>query len=178
MARRQTVVVFLSAPPEVAREELHTILAEHEDSKITVYLRETHRHHYEDLIAECFVQVDKPTNDRRSFIQELRGVWYDEAIVLDYGHWSFFPARCLFFLVRAEKKTVRTERGPFRFSFMSPIVLLHHWLYRRKNRTGSVAGIPPGTPFPFVVALYRKTIGSVIGLTMTTAEYGWRRVTR
>jgi hypothetical protein len=133
---------------------------------------------YTDLLEHCFVYSDKPSRDKRRFIRELRGPYYNEAIVLDFGHWSFFPARCLFFLSRAQTKTVRSERGSFPFSWRAPLTLLRQWLYRRKHRSGSIAGLPAGTPAPFLVAAYRKTVGLLIGSLMTVLEYAWRRLAR
>jgi hypothetical protein len=172
------LLVFLSAPPEIARVEFEAIRREHPESKLTVYVRQSHRDQYEDLLADCFVQSDKPAGSKRAFVRELRGRWFDEAIVLDFGQWSFSPARCLFFLARAQRKTVRTERGVFEFSLWQPLTLLSHLLHRTKNRTGSVAGLPHGVPFPFVFALYRNTIGLWLGVVWCGIEYGWRRMTR
>ena len=130
------------------------------------------------LLAGCFVHSDKPSGSKRMFIRELRAHFYDEVIVLDFGQWSFYPSRCLFFFARAKLKTVRTERGTFEFSMFKPFTLLGHLLHRSKHRTGSVAGMPPGLPFPFVFATYRKTVGLAIGIARTIMEYGWRRMTR
>ena len=177
-SRDQQVVVFLSAPPEQARGELEAIVRDHAESRVTVYVRDSHRHEYEDLLAECFVHSDKPKGSKRAFIRELRGHLYDEAIALDFGQWSFFPSRILFFLARSQVKSVRTERGVFEFSLLKPITLLGHLLYRIKHRSGAVGGMPQGTPFPFLFALYRKTFGLLFGVAWCTLEYGWRRVTR
>lgn len=177
--KARQVLLFLSAPPELARTEFLAVLEEHRDSRITVYIRDGHRKPLEDLLADCFVHSDKPTGSKRTFIRELRAHFYDEVIVLDFGQWNFYPSRCLFFLARAEHKTVRTERGSFVFSpLFKPFALISHLLHRSKNRTGSVAGMPPALPFPFVFAAYRKTIGLAIGIVCTILEYGWRRITR
>lgn len=177
-SRASHLLVVLSAPPELARGELEAIIRDHPASQLTVYIRDSHRHHYEDLLTDCFVQSDKPTNGKRAFVRELRNRLFGEAIVLDFGQWSFFPARCLFFLARAQVKTVRTERGAFEFSPLQPITLLRHILYRSKHRRGAVAGLPPGVPFPFPLALYRQTIGLVLGVGWSVVEFGWRRLAR
>lgn len=175
-AQSKKILVLLGAPPEIARDQLAEIVAQHTGQRITVYMRIADRSAYTDLLEHCFVYSDKPSRDKRRFVRELRGPFYDEAIVLDFGHWSFYPTRCLFFLSRAAVKTVRTERGAFPFSWRSPKVLLRHWMYRRKHRSGSIAGLPAGTPAPFVVAAYRKTLGLAIGIGLTVLEYCWRRL--
>lgn len=175
---RSEVLVVLSAPPAISRKELIEILAAHRDARVTVYLRDEDLDEYLDLIDGLYVCSDKPGHGKGRFLSELRTTLYNEAIVLDFGQWSFFAARCLFFLARAQVKTVRTERGSFHFSLWSPITILHHWLYRCRHRSGSVAGLPPGTPVPFVLAAYRKTLGLGFGLTWTMLQYGWRRVSR
>lgn len=177
-ADRPDLLIVLSAPPEIGRRELVEILAAHDEVRVTIYLRDADRDEYADLIEGYYVRSDKPTQGKARFLSELRTTLYDEAIVLDFGHWSFFTARCLFFLARAQVKRVRTERGEFRFSFLAPITLLGHWLHRRKHRSGSVAGLPPGTPAPFLLAAYRKTLGLALGLIGTLLEYGWRRLFR
>ncbi len=175
---RHEILLFLSAPPEISRKELRAVIAENTEARVTVYLRSQHRPEYDDLLGNCFVYCDKPARGRKSFVRELRAHLYHEAIVLDYGHWSYCPARCLFFLARAGKKNVRTERGTFEFSLLRPVTLLRHLLYRRKHRSGSVAGVPAGTPAPFLVAAYRGTIGQVVGSMLGMLEYSWRLVRR
>ena len=175
---RREVLLFLSAPPEISRKELISVLAEHTEARITVYLRSQHRPEYDDLLGSCFVYSDKPARGRRAFVRELRARLYHEAIVLDFGHWSYFPARCLFFLARAGRKHVRSERGVFEFTVMHPIALFRHLSYRRKHRSGSVAGVPAGTPAPFLVAAYRGTLGRIVGSVITMVEYSWRLARR
>ncbi len=172
---RTDVLVVLSAPVEIASQQLAEIRADHQHARLTIYLRETERQQFGELINGCHVCSDKPSDSKTAFLSRLRTTLYDEAIVLDYGQWSRVGARCLFFLARARTKTVRSERGNFR---LSPVSLLRHWLYRRKHRSGSVAGLPPGTPAPFLLAAYRKTLGLGIGLALISLEYGWRRLFR
>ena len=176
-ADRLRLLIFLSDRPERARPEFQEILAEHPHAHVTVYLRRVHREQFEDLLDGVFVYEDKPRHTKLAFIRELRAPYYDRAIVLDFGTWDFYPARCLFFLCRAREKIVRSERGSFRFSPLAhPLVLWRHLLYRRNHRSGSVAGLPSDTPLPFPIAVYRKTIGLTLGIVWTVAEFSWRRL--
>jgi len=175
---RPELLVILSAPAAISRKKLTKILAEHDNARITVYLRIADLDEYQDLVTDLYVCSDKPVQSKGRFLSELRTTLYSEAIVLDFGQWSFFAARCLFFLARAQVKTVWTERGSFEFSPWSPFAFLDHWLYRCRHRSGSVAGLPPGTPVPFLLAGYRKTLGLVFGLAWTMLRYGWRRVSK
>jgi len=167
--------VVLSAPPDISRRELTELLAIHQGARITVYLRDEDLGSYLDLIEGLHVCSDKPVHGKGRLLSELRTTLYQEAIGLDFGEWSFVTARLLQFLARAQSKTVRTERGAFR---LSPLTLLKHLAYRSRRRSGSVAGLPPGTPLPFLLAAYRKTLGLAIGLTMTVLQYSWRRLSR
>lgn len=170
------VIVFLSAPPGFAKPQLVEILAQRVDQRITIYLRESDRAHYEEHLAGCFAVADKPAAGKRAFVQDLRSHHYDEAVVLDEGGWEFHQSRCLFFLARADRRTVHTERGVFELSLLRPGALARHLLYRAKNRRGSVANMPPGTPLPFLFAGYRKTLGLALGVLRSAVEYGWRRI--
>ncbi|MCA8957384.1 MAG: hemophore-related protein [Planctomycetes bacterium] len=170
------IAVFLGAPPDVARRELGAILAEHPGARATVYLREACQKELEGTLAGCAVESDKPHGNKRAFLRGLRQPLYDVAYVLDFGHWSYWPNRCLWFLARARRRVVRTERGAFVWSSLRPWVLVRHWLYRRKHRSGAVAGMPPGTPAPFVVAAYRKTVGLLVGVVWMAVECTWRRI--
>ena len=172
------LLIVLSAPPEVSRQELRKILDSHNSDHVTIYLREADQDNYSDMTEGFYVCSDKPSSSKLQFLSELRTTLYDQAVVLDHGHWSFFSARCLFFFARARHKTVRTERGSFELSFWQPIFLLSHLAHRHRHRSGSVAGLPPGTPAPFLLGLYRKTLGLALGWIRTMLEYSWRRIFR
>ena len=172
------LLIVLSAPPEVSRTELRKILESHKAGHITIYLREADQHDYSDMIEGFYICSDKPSGSKLQFLSELRATLYDQAIVLDHGHWSFFTARCLFFFARARQKIVRTERGSFEFSLGQPVTLLAHLSHRHRHRSGSVAGLPPGTPAPFLLGIYRKTFGLAFGWSKTLLEYSWRKIFR
>ena len=173
---RPEILVVLSATPDISRQALTELISIHQGARITVYLRDEDLNAYLDLIEGLYVCSDKPVHGKGRFLSELRTTLYREAIVLDFGQWSYFTARCLFFLARSEKKTVRAERGAFRLSLLTPLPLLKHLAYRCRHRSGSVAGLPPGTPLPFLLAAYRKTFGLALGLSMTALQYSWRRL--
>ena len=173
---RPEILVVLSATPEISRQALTELISIHEGARITVYLREEDINAYLDLTEGLYVCSDKPVHGKGRFLSELRAILYQEAIVLDFGQWSYVTARCLFFLARSQKKTVRTERGAFRLSLLAPLPLLKHLVYRCRHRSGSIAGLPPGTPLPFLLAAYRKTLGLALGLTITVLQYSWRRL--
>ncbi len=174
---------MVSAPPQVARPHLSRILAGHADAEFTFYVRASERSSLDDLLAGHEVRSDKPGyrlpgHGRVALVRDLREQRYDLGIALGLGHWSYWPQKLAFTLARARRKTVISERGEFRLSWWRPWRLVGHFEWRLTNPVGSVAGMPPGTPLPLLAAVYRKTIGLVLGILWVLVEYGARWLTK
>jgi len=173
------VLCMVSAPAPVARPHLERILREHEGAQFTFYVRHSERGQLEDLLAGHEVCSDKPGyrlpgHGRVALVRDLRARKYDLGIALGLGHWSYWPQKLAFALARARHKTVISERGSFHLSWRLPFALAHHFYWRLRNPVGSVAGMPVGTPLPLAAAIYRKTVGLVLGTLWVVLEYGAR----
>ncbi len=175
------VLCMVSAPPPVARPHLERILAEHDGAHFTFYVRLSEGAQLDDLLAGHEVRSDKPGyrlpgHGRVALVRDLREQRYDLGIALGLGHWSYWPQKLAFALARARHKTVISQRGPFHLSWWRPWNLIHHFHWRLRNPVGSVAGMPAGTPLPLAAAIYKKTIGLVLGALWVVLEYGVRRL--
>ena len=167
---------MVSAPPQVARPHLSQILAAHPDAEFTFYVRSSERSNLDDLLASHEVRSDKPGyrlpgHGRVALVRDLREQRYDLGIALGLGHWSYWPQKLAFALARAKHKTVISERGGVQMSWWRPWQLAGHFGWRLRNPVGSVAGMPAGTPLALLAAVYRKTIGLVLGVLWVFGEY-------
>jgi hypothetical protein len=175
------ILCMVSAPPPVARPHLERILAQHPGARFTFYVRQSERAQLDDLLEGHEVRSDKPGyrlpgHGRVALVRDLRAEKYDLGMALGLGHWTYWPQKLAFALARARRKVVLNERGEFLISWWRPWTLFHHFQWRLRNPVGSVAGMPAGTPMALPAAIYRKTVGLVLGVLWTTLEYGFRRV--
>ncbi len=171
------ILLFLSAPADVAKPVLLELLHRHASDNITMYLRDCDREGLPELSTNVQVRSDKPRGGKLALIRELRRTKYEIGYALGLGHWSYWPAKVMLLKARAKQKIVRTERGDFPLSRFRPLTLAGHFWWRHKHPVGCVAGMPEGTAYPVVYSIYRKTIGCLLGVCWQVLRYAARYVT-